>query len=457
MAMRYPPGPRGGLLGVRLIQGMTRDLLQFSRRMFEEHGDSVSWRCGPIRFYQFTHPDQVEEILVKKARKLHKPTRMKQVFGKWEGNGLVVSDGDYWIRQRRLMQPAFQPSRLPRYAEAVERLASEMTQGWGDRREIQAMEEMNGLTLRIVARTLFGTDLPADAGKIRDAVQRIQVQAMRDMSAIVPLPDWFPIDWKRKGRQAIAELHELVERLIAQRRESGEDKGDLLSMLLSAVDTEGNGEGMSNEQARDEAVTLLLAGHETTTNALVFTLYLLARHPAIQERVVANTRRLLAGGEPTYSQWERLSPVERCFKEAIRLYPSVYFTSREVAEPVDIGGYRIGKGSQLHLCPYLMHRDPRWFEDPERFDPDRFLPEREAGIRPFAYLPFGAGPRACVGKGFAMMEAVLILSRILLGHQVALAPGQGDPVLETQISLHPKGDIRLSMTRRAAERSQTGT
>ncbi|MFO0945756.1 MAG: cytochrome P450 [Planctomycetota bacterium] len=449
MPSKRPPGPPNGLMGISHLRDMKRDLLQFTIRRFREHGDAVSWRCGPIWFYQFTHPDQVEEILVKKARKLQKPTRMKQVFAKWEGNGLVVSDGDYWIRQRRLVQPAFQPSRLPRYAEAVEEFTDAMTHGWGEKREILAMQAMHDLTLRIVAKNLFGTDLAEDAGRIRDAVHQIQILAMRDLGAAIPLPDWWPVEWKRKGLSAIADLKALVDRLIAEGRRSGRDQGDLLSMLLSAVDPEGNGQGMTDEQARDEAVTLLIAGHETTTNALVFTLYLLARHPEIQESIVAETRQALGEGTANFANIARLAPVERCFKEALRLYPSVYFTSREVAEPVEIGGYRLGKMSQIHLCPYLMHRDPRWFENPAEFDPSRFLPEREAAIRPFVYLPFGAGPRACIGKGFAMMEAVLILSRILLDYQVSLPPGEREPELEAQISLHPKEDIRLAMTRRA--------
>jgi cytochrome P450 len=427
---------------------MRDELLDFSARLWRDYGDVVAFRCGPVWFYQFTRPDHVHEVLVKKAKKFHKPRRLKQVFGKWEGNGLVVSDGNYWARQRRMVQPAFQPARMARYADDMIDFTRKMLERWGSERELNIMDEVTHLTLQIVAKALFGTEVVEDTAQISRAVADIQEFGIWESGRIFLLPDWLPLPIKRRGRRAIGILKAMIERIIRERRTSKEDHGDLLSMLLLAVDQEGDGRGMTDQQARDEIMTLLLAGHETTATSITWAAYLLARNKDAQGRLADEIDRVLQGRSPTFADLDKLAAVEQMFKEAMRLYPAVYFFSREAAEPVEIAGYEIAPGSQVHVLPYLLHHDARWFAEPERFDPDRFTPAREEALPQCAYVPFGAGPRACIGRGFSMVEGVLILTSMLERYQLALAPGQGEPERETQISLHPKGGVRLRVRER---------
>lgn len=448
MATHYPPGPKSGLLGIPLIRRMQRDLLGFCQELARDYGDIVAFRAGPVRFFQFTHPDQVQEVLVKQARKFRKPAYIKKVFGQWDGEGLLLSEGEFWMRQRRLIQQAFHPRRVAGYASSMVEFTQAMLGRWQSQVEVNVVDEMPRLTLDIVGRTLFGADLGERATEIAAAVDALQEVAMAETSRIVPLPAWLPVRIHRRRRWATSVLHTLIEGLIRERRATGEDRGDLLSMLLLAADTEGDGHGMSDVQVRDEVTTLLLAGHETTAVSLMWTLYYLAENPRIQDQVIASLDAALADRSPTFGDLPKLVQVEMAFQEAMRLRGPVYFFSRQAAEDVEIAGVRIPKGSQVHLVPYITHHDPRWFDAPEEFRPERFTPEREGQIPQFAYFPFGGGPRVCIGKGMAMMEGTLILATILRRYRLSLPPGQGDPGMEMQVSLHPRGPLRLNLEER---------
>jgi cytochrome P450 len=446
MTKRYPPGPRS-LIGVRLARGMSHDVFGFSMRLAREYGDAVSFRCGPIRFYQFAHPDQFQEVLVAKAKKFHKPRRLKQVLGRWDGEGLVLSDGELWIRQRRLVQQAFQPRRISGYAADMTRITGQMLDRWRGRREVDIVDELHRTTLDIVCKTLFGVDVD-DHTQIRETVQALQDAAIVEMGRLVPLPDWLPLASKRRLRGAIEYMQRLLNGIIERRRATREDVGDLLSMLLLSVDEEGDGRGMSDQQARDETMTLLLAGHETTATSLVWACYLLAMNPEIQERAAEEVAEVLGDRQASAQDVPRLAAVDRALKEAMRLYPAVYFTSREAVEEVQIGGWRISPGSQVHLLLYAAYHDRRWFDDPEEFRPERFAPGCEERLPQCAYIPFGAGPRVCIGRGMATMEATLVLAGILQRYRLSLAPGQGPVEMVAQISLHPRGPVRLALERR---------
>jgi len=435
---------------------MQRDVFGFSLALARTYGDAVYFRIGPVRFFQFTHPEQVQEILIKQAKKMVKPRRVKEVFGKWDGEGLLLSDGELWVRQRRLVQQAFHPRRVEAYGQEMSRLTGQMLSRWQDRGEIDVVEEMHGLTLDIVCRTLFGFTAEDHAG-IRETVQSLQDEALVEFGRLIPLPDWLPIPSKRRLRAAIGYMNRLLDGIIEQRRASREDHGDLLSMLLLSVDHEGDGHGMSNQQARDEAMTLLLAGHETTATSLVWTLYLLARHPEIQERAAQSVAAALGDRAPTAADVPRLTEVDLILKEAMRLYPAVYFTAREAAEDVEIGGWAIPRGSQIHLLPYAMYHDARWYDDPEEFLPARFAPENVDRIPSCAYIPFGAGPRVCIGKAMAMMEATLVVAAILQRYRLSLARGQAEPHAIAQVSLHPDGPVRLAIQRRSAVQPEVRT
>lgn len=443
MPRHLPPGPANGVTGRHHARALQTDLLGFVTRLQAEYGDAVYFRVATTPFYQFTHPDHVREVLVTKAKKLVKPRRLKQVFGKWDGQGLVTSDGDLWVRQRRLVQRAFPPARLERYAEVMSRHAWEWFGRWPARFEGNISEVYHQLTVEIVSEALFGARLDGVSERLKSAVDAIQEFAMRDFSATVPTPLWWNRLFDPQAYAAIQMLDDLVWKMIRERRAAGEDRGDLLSILLLAVDDEGDGGGMSDRQARDELMTLLLAGHESTAVTLTWTTYLLAKHPEIQDEIAGVVRHELQGRAPQYADLPKFARLEQAIKEAMRLYPAVYFISREAAEPVEISGYALPRGAQIHLVPYLMFHDERWWPDPERFDPDRFSPAREGEIREFTYFPFGAGPRACIGKTFAMIEAQLILASLLSRYRLSLPAGAADPAIETQVSLHPRGGLPI--------------
>jgi cytochrome P450 len=452
METKTPPGPRS-FLGLKFARAMQRDVFGFSMDLARRYGDAAYFRIGPLRFFQFTHPAQVQEVLVKQAKKLHKPKRVKEVFGRWDGQGLLLSEGDLWVRQRRLVQQAFQPRRVEGYAAVMAQLAGEMVARWQSRTEIDLVEAMHSVTLDIVCKTLFGFTADDHAG-IRDAVQDLQDAALLEFGRLMPVPDWLPIASKRRMRAAIRYMNHLLDTIIRQHHEAGQDRGDLLSMLLLSVDHEGDGRGMSHQQVRDEAMTLLLAGHETTATTLVWTLYLLARHPQAQEQAAAAVREVLGDRPPTAADVPRLTAIDCAIKEAMRLYPAVYFTSREAAEEVEIGGYQIPPGSQIHLLLYAMYHDARWFAEPEEFRPQRFAGGREEQLPACAFVPFGAGPRVCIGRSMAMIEATLIVATVLQKYRLSLAPGQAEPTPVAQVSLHPAGPVRLVLAPRISGTSE---
>lgn len=449
MPPRYPPGPANGLLGLHHMRRLQTDLLGFVNEVADRHGDVAAYRVGPVWTYQLTHPDHVQEVLVRQARKFVKPARFKYVLGKWDGQGLVTSDGELWVRQRRLVQQAFHPHRVRELVGSmVERVAARLD-AWERLHALDLTAEMNRITLDIVVGTLFGLETLDRADAIGAAVADLQAAAMHELTSAVIWPDWCPLPYKRRMWRAIGLLRGIVEELIARRRATGvAGRRDVLSLLLAAVDEEGDGRGMSDQQARDEVMTLFLAGHETTAVSLVWACWLLARYPEAQQQAADEVRQVLAGREATADDLPRLNYVERCHAEAMRLFPPVYLTTREVAEEVEVGGYRLARGSLVQLVPYRTHRDARWFDAPLEYRPDRFLPEAVAARPPLAYFPFGAGPRVCIGRGFATTEAVLVLAGMLARWRIEPAAGQGEPELETQVSLHPRGPVRVQLTPR---------
>jgi cytochrome P450 len=437
------------LLGLGALDRLRRDFLGHAVDLERRYGDAVYFRVGLTPLYQFTHPDQVHEVFVTKARSFYKTKRLKQVFGRWNGNGLLLNEGESWARQRRMMQPAFHPHRLKTYADLIVRRAEQLVTAAGDD-EFDVAADLNRLTLLTVAEALFGAEVSDVADRFIQEVATLQRIAIRDFTLPFLLPLWVPTAKNRRLAESIRFLDDLVLGVIARRRRSGEDRGDLLSLMLSAVDEEGGGGTMTDRQLRDESVNLILAGNETTATALSWAVYLLSEHPDVQDKLRAEIDAVLAGRSPTADDVEHLPYTAQVIDEAMRLYPPVYATSRAAIEPVEIGGYPLPRGAQVNLVPYITHRDPRWFDDPESFRPERFAPDAPRPIPAFAYYPFGAGPRACIGKGFALMEAVLVLATVASRHEIRLGEGQGRVEMETQVSLHPKGGLRVRLVPRKA-------
>jgi cytochrome P450 len=442
MKTHYPPGPRDRFFGLTLGLRSLREPLPFLQEMARRYGDMAYVRVGPFQSYLLNHPNLIREVLITKGKCFRKREAQKRVFRKIDGDGLINSEGDFWLRQRRLIQKAFQHRRLGRYAEKTVELTRRRLDGWTAGAAINLDREMSELALEITGETLFGVDLREQAAWLGETAEVLRETFIREFLTPVPLPDWLPLPSKRRMRCAIRELDAFLTGIIRDRRASGEDKGDLLSMLLLAVDEQGDGTGMTDRQARDEAVTLFNAGHDSTSAALAWTGYFLARYPDVQERLRKELEAVLGGRVATLEDLPRLTFADTIIKESLRLCPptSTLFTRQALTE-VEIGGYRLARGSLVAISPYVTQRDPRWFPEPERFDPDRFGPGRVESIPDYAYIPFGAGPHVCVGNTFALMEITLVVATLVQQFQVELAPGQEDLVPELKVSLRPQGGV----------------
>lgn len=457
MPAALPPGPRDWTFGLSQLRRIKQDTLAYYTGLHRRYGDVAYLRLGPYRDYVFFHPDAVREVLVTKAKQFRRFPRPMRVLAQWNGNSVIITEGEEWLRQRRMVQPAFHPRRFERYASCMVERARQRLDRWlkvidtsgGIDTDID--REMTALTLEIIAKTLFDADISAEASDLGRAVEILSTIAVKEMESFGTLPDWLPLPQKRRKRWAVRRLDQTVRRFIRERRESGLDRGDLLSMLLSAVDEEGDGGRFTDEQARDQCMTLLLGGHDTTAAGLIWLFDGLARRPEVASRVHRELDAVLAGREPTADDLPRLDYTERVIKETLRLYPpAVGLFMRQALADVEIAGYTLPRHSLVQLFPYVCQRDPRWFPDPERFDPDRFLPERQRALPPFAYFPFGGGPRVCVGNTFAMMEMMMVAATLLQRVRVEPAPGRGPARPVVRMSLRPQGEVRLRWTRRHA-------
>jgi len=451
---RRAPGPKGiPFLGS--VFPAWRDPLALMIESRETYGDVVRFKFGPFDYYLVTDPDVVRHVLVDNAKAYTKSRNyvgLKIVLGE----GLLTSEGDHWRRQRKLAQPAFHRSRLAALTGQMTRATRDMLERW--RREGVGIgapfcvhEEMMRLTFRIVGLTLFSADVDGDARDVGRALDTALRWANDYAEALFRIPPYVPTPANLRFRRAMKTLDGIVYRLIADRRARAAANGgygdDLLAMLMEAVD-EGSGAParMTDQQLRDEIITMVLAGHETTANLLSWTFSLLARHPDVEARVRDEARRALGEREPTFEDVKSLEYTKLVLEEALRLYPPAWMFERQSVEPDTLGGYRVEAGSIIGVCPYVIHRHPAHWESPETFDPERFRPER-ADRRPrYAYLPFGGGPRTCIGNHFALMEAQIILAMIVRQDRLALDRGVAVE-LEPLITLRPKHGIRM---RRAA-------
>lgn len=436
-----PPGPRGFFHNLGLARQMRENLIDHFVRLAGEYGDVVSYSIAGFPVCQLAHPDHAIEVLATKNHAFRKPANLKRVLSQWNGNGLVVNEGASWVKQRRLVSPAFKPQSVKGYAGVVLRRAGAIASQWLSKGHVDASNDLARLTLGVVTEALFGAEVEHRMDEFIAQVAALNEEGIRELSSPFVLPMWAPTPGKRKIRAATGFLRGTVDDIIAQRRRSGVDRGDLLSTLLLAKDEEGDGGQMSDQQARDEAVNLLLGGNETTATALTWAIHLLARDPEVQEEARREVLEAAAGGELSAESLPKLKLTEMTLKEAMRLYPPAYVIPREAVEDVVIGGHTIKKGVTVQIAVYVIQRDARWFEEPLKFRPARFAAEES--MRRGAYLPFGAGPRACVGRGFAMMEGTLALASILRRCRVRPADPAREVEMEVQVSLHPKGGLPI--------------
>jgi cytochrome P450 len=444
---KLPPGPPAAKNIFAIVRAMSefeRDFLGVLGRHRRQYGDIFMMQFGNMRQYMVSHPDYLHQVLVSDATKLYKDDGYKNPhkgMARFLGNGILTSDGEFWRRQRKLVAPALHTKRIANYAQTTVDYATEMLDGWRDGAQVDMSREMMRVTMKIVARTLFNTTVEGETDKVNAAINVFQ----HFSSEHSLMPTWVPTPRELRVRRARRDLDATIYRFIGEWREKREDKGDLLSMLLLAEDEDG--EHMTDEQARDEAVTLFVAGHETTANAMSWTWYLLTQHPEVEAKLHAELDTVLGGRPPTLADLEHLKYTEMVIKESMRLYPPAWGVGREAIEDLQIGGYDAPKGTVIFANIYFTHRDPRWWDEPEAFRPERFSPENEPKIPKYAYIPFGGGPRICVGNAFATMETRLLLATIASRFRPTLKPGT---VVEAQplITLNPKGVMPMTLVAR---------
>jgi cytochrome P450 len=418
--LRLAPGPRGRLLSGNLTE-MRRDLLGLYTRCARDYGDVFSLRFGLRRVTFLCHPDLIEEVLVTHARNFtkHYALRMNRTL---LGNGLLTSEGDFWLRQRRMIQPAFLRDRVAAYAPVMVQYADRAADRWRDGEERDLLEDMTRLTLEIIARTLFGADVSGKAHEVGEALTGAMGTFGSRFFRVIRIPEEVPTPTNLRIRRAVARLDKIVYDMIEQRRAGGGDPGDLLSILLHARD-EDDGGHMTDKQLRDEAMTLFLAGHDTTALTLSWTWFLLAQHPTETDRLQVELRDVLGGRPPTVDDLPRLPYTEAVIQEAMRLYPPAYAIGRQAIAACEIGGFQVPAGGTIVMSQWIMHRQARWFNEPERFRPERWLDGLARKLPKYAYFPFGGGPRICIGNTFAMLEAVLVLATLARRFRCTLAPG----------------------------------
>jgi cytochrome P450 len=433
---------------MNFLQQINTDPLGVTQSLHQRYGDVVFLKLGPYNWYSFFHPDQVKEILVTQARDCVKGDRYKQVLGSVDGNGLIVSEGEFWAKQRRIIQPAFNHNCLANYAEAMVAETKRTVASWEPGAMVDMAAEMTGLTLMVANRVFFNIDVKKEAQELASAVDVITKALYRDFGALVLLPDWLPIPSKIEKRRAIATIDAVIARALKEHRSSPNDSKDVLSMLISAADTEGDGSKMSDEQIRDEAMTLFNAGHDSTAAALAWTWWLLLKHPDTYEQLISDLDNCLEGRKIDLSLLPRIPLLAAVAKESLRLYPPAWSIPRQAAADIELGGYKVPGGSFLNIFPWVTQRDSRFFDRPEEFLPERFLPENERHHHPFAFFPFGAGGHACIGKEFALMEMQLVIATICQQYQLQLAPNQQDVKPNPLISLEPKGGVQVIVSAR---------
>lgn len=401
-----PPTPQGSL------RDLVRDPLNYFLAISQQYGDIVCYRPGPDTAYLLNHPAHIRHVLVENHRNYSKDTYSNQAFRQIVGDGLITLEGEAWLRRRRLMQQAFHHSRLETLDGMIVQAAQEMLEKWQQYYSIQQSldiaREMAALTMTITARALFGVDLGDEVKDIGEVINGVAEIVEKPKNPMV-----------QQARQQFAAV---IERIIQERRRNFRDQGDLLSSLMTARDEE-NGAKMDDEQLGSEVFGLLLAGYETTANALTWTYYLLSQNPSAAARLRQEVQSTLSAQPPTSAMIPKLSYLRMVLDESLRLFPPAWIIGRRAIGEDEIGGYYVPAGTVMAICIYALHRHPGFWDDPDRFEPERFAPERSAARSKYAYIPFSIGPRQCIGNSFGLLEASLILACIAQRFDLRLLPG----------------------------------
>jgi cytochrome P450 len=438
----FPRGPSDGLN--RWTFGpLNSTPLEYFTHLVREYGDVAGIRILNFKTIFINHPDTIEQVLVTNARKYSKGRVLRanrHVFGE----GLLTSEGEFWLRQRRLAQPAFHRARIASYAATMVEYTEKLLESWRDGEELDAHQEMMRLTLRIVGKTLFDADVEREAQGVGKSLELL-LEIGADFRRTIFVPHWLPTPANLRVKREVAHIEKILYRIIAERRASGRDAGDLLSMLLAAQDEDGS--RMTDKQLRDETITLFLAGHETTASTLSWAWWLLAQNPVVEAKLHAELDAVLGGRAPSLEDLLNLPYTNHVITEVLRLYPTAWGLARLVIEDDEIAGYPASKGMGIAMAQWVVHRDPRWYDAPEEFKPERWQGDLLKRLPRFAYFPFGGGARQCIGNTFALMEAALVLATIAQKFRLRLVAGY--PVVPlASITLRPRHGVRVMLERR---------
>ena len=440
---RVPPGPKGlPLVGMALH--LRRNPLEGLRAIARGYGDIVRFHVIGQERILLNHPDWINQVLVIQHNKFHKSELTRRITVRMLGQGLLISEGEFWRRQRRLAQPAFHRSRVNDYASTMLEITESHLRGWRNGEERNLGQEMTALTLAIAVRTLFGATLPEQARGVGRAMTFLMRYSLRRQRLPFRIPETWPTPNNLRANRELAFIDSLVYRIISERQAEGNSnhRDDLLALLMGAMDEDGT--QMTPQQLHDETMTLFLAGHETTAQMLSWTWYALSQNPAVRTRLEEELEGVLGSRPIEAADLPRLPYLAGVMNEVLRLYPPAYIMSREVIEPCEIGGYTFRPTVAILFSQWVMHRDPRFYSDPETFYPERWLDGLADRLPPGAYFPFGDGPRRCIGQGFALLEAAVVIATLARRFRFQLAPGK--PVVpEPLVTLRPRHGIQMTL------------
>jgi cytochrome P450 len=440
-----PPGPKG-LPFIGSLVNYFSDPLGFLTKIAQQYGEIVYFTLGSRRIYLLNNPEHIKDVLVTHNRSFTKSralNRARIVLG----DGLLTSEGDFHLRQRRIIQPVFHYKRIKSYGDVMAEYGSRTGVGWKNGDAVDIHGEMTRLTLAVVSKTLFDADVKSESDEIVKSLTDIVNLFPRFVFPFSEILDYLPLPGNKRGLLAVSRLDNVIYRLIEERRRDAGQKDDLLSMLLEARDEEGDGKGMSDRQVRDEAITLFLAGQETMANSLTWTWYLLSQNSGAEKKLHEEIDTVLGGRLPSVDDLGKLPYTHRVFKEALRLYPAAWTLARRAIEDYRVGGYTVPAGADIYMSQFVIHRDGRFYPDPLKYDPERWGAEEDSRLPKFTYFPFGGGPRRCIGEPFAWMEGVLLIAAIASRWKMSLAPGHR-VVPDPLITIRPKYGLRMIVEKR---------
>jgi cytochrome P450 len=441
--MRHrPPGPRDRFFGITFYRPLTADPLAFAAKLAKDYGDFVHVRIGLLDLYFVSRPDLIRDVLSIKTKSFRKLGRQMRALRRMEGDGLVISEGETWARHRQLVQGSFHAPHLPTYARVIVEYTQRRLESWKADAPFDMAAEMNELALEVTAKLIFDLDTSTQAARLRQAVHLFRIEMQREISAPFALPDWVPLPSKLRQRRAVRMLDDWIWGQIREHRARGASNNDILAQMLTSAASLHPDAPITDTEIRDEAATLFIAGHETTSASMAWFWYLLAQHPEVEQRVLHEIDHVLGNRLPVSDDLTALRYLEMVVRESLRLYPaSAFLYWREAVEDVKVDGHTLSPGSWVVIAPYILHRDERLFPNADAFDPERFAPGRSEEIAPYAYIPFGAGPRSCIGNKLSMALITLVAATVLQRFRLAL--DQPPAGMELEVVLRPKGALQM--------------